>query len=450
MAAMVMVHKRAMAGEGFSIKGVQMENSILRDALARLSPQDKEKLATHLDENQKTEKPQASPQKAAATPERKNTSTERWSLECGSVWVRDYSDMAGGQMIAAFDLDGTLICPTDPDKEHGCTADDWQWWNPCIPTRLRDLVSKGFKLVVFTNQSGIGKGTVEAETVHKLIDSVQAELGSELLALVATQDDLFRKPRAGMWELMKRHLRSGVQPLPKRCFFISDAAGRAKKGNVKKDFSDCDLKFALNAGIAFKTPEAFFYGEDPRPLPVINFNPTTLGKTFVESSMDGLRPPNASSVQEVVILIGPPCAGKSTLARGLFADYHRVNQEGTTKEKCWKACKEALKEGKSVIVDNQNRDRETRNGYISAAVAAGVPVRAIHFDVPKELCSHLNNFRRLMTGHDIPAVAMNMYWSRFEDPVASEGLSEIRKLTLNDFNPQGAAKDVVLIKSYLG
>ena len=34
--------------------------------------------------------------------------------------------------------------------------------------------------------------------------------------------------------------------------------GRPKENTHKKDFSDSDLKLALNAGIAFETPEKFF------------------------------------------------------------------------------------------------------------------------------------------------------------------------------------------------
>ena len=62
-------------------------------------------------------------------------------------------------------------------------------------------------------------------------------------------------------------------------FFVGDAAGRVQgwRAGYPKDFSDSDRKFALNAEIAFYTPEAFFRGEaeatkfvlsgfDPRPL----------------------------------------------------------------------------------------------------------------------------------------------------------------------------------------
>merc|ERR1719188_632697 len=105
-------------------------------------------------------------------------------------------------------------------------------------------------------------------------------------------------------------------------------------------------------------------------------------------------------------MIGPPCGGKSTLVARHFGDYVRISQtELQTKEKCMKACKDALQAGgKSVVVDNQNRDRDTRNGYIGIAAAFGVPVRAIHLDMPKGFCFHLNSYRTLQGHESIPDI----------------------------------------------
>ena len=40
--------------------------------------------------------------------------------------------------IAAFDLDSTLI-KTASGKKHAGDAADWQWWDHCVPSRLRQL-----------------------------------------------------------------------------------------------------------------------------------------------------------------------------------------------------------------------------------------------------------------------------------------------------------------------
>ena len=59
----------------------------------------------------------------------------------------------------------------------------------------------------------------------------------------------------------------------KDSFYCGDAAGR--KDGKHKDFSDSDLKFALNIGIPFKTPENLFLGETDK-IEVKGFNPATV------------------------------------------------------------------------------------------------------------------------------------------------------------------------------
>lgn len=69
------------------------------------------------------------------------------------------------------------------------------------------------------------------------------------------------------------------------------------------------------------------------------------------------------SQPELLVSVGPPACGKSTFARKNCAkDYAIVTQDelGT-----WKACldmaKKALTNGHSAIIDNTNRDAETRS-----------------------------------------------------------------------------------------
>lgn len=370
-----------------------------------------------------------------------------WTLEYASVWTRDYKSPAS-EVVAAFDLEGTLVTPRTLERESICTADDWRWWDERVPARLRDLAAKGFKLVLFSNQAGSGK--LEVEAMQALIDAVQASLQAPLLALVSTKNDVFRRPRRGMWTLFTSCLAAGCRsPKMEESFFVGDAAGRPKGRGMKKDAGDSDLKFALNVGLHFKTPEEFFLGDEERPAPSsFSFNPTKLQKG--QDLPPGLRPANSEGIQELVVLIGPPCSGKSTLAKGFFADYVRINQdELKSKEKCVKTCREALRCGKRVVIDNQNRSRDTRCGYIGAAAGCGVPVRAVLFDTPKDLSFHLNCYRTLKGHESLPAVAIHQYWSKFEGPLASEGFSEIHRLTLSDFCAQGEPEDVALLQSFL-
>lgn len=72
----------------------------------------------------------------------------------------------------------------------------------------------------------------------------------------------------------------------------------------------------------------------------------------------------------------------------------RVNRDTLkTKEKCIAATEEALRNKRSAVIDNQNRSPDDRKVYIELAKKYGAKVRAVYFDVPKDLCFHSNAYR---------------------------------------------------------
>lgn len=64
-----------------------------------------------------------------------------------------------------------------------------------------------------------------------------------------------------MWEYFIKHYNSDQQIDMKKSFYCGDAAGRPQTQTKKKDFSDSDLKFALNINLPFKTEDEFFKDE---------------------------------------------------------------------------------------------------------------------------------------------------------------------------------------------
>ena len=58
----------------------------------------------------------------------------------------------------------------------------------------------------------------------------------------------------------------------KGSFYCGDAAGRPKTATRPKDFSDSDIKFALNVGLTFKTPEELFLGQKEKLPSVQNLD----------------------------------------------------------------------------------------------------------------------------------------------------------------------------------
>ncbi len=130
-------------------------------------------------------------------------------------------------------------------------------------------------------------------------------------------------------------------------------------------------KFAHNIGIKFATPEEFFRKEAPLPFEWDSVDVTKLlgnsmplacnkliftlyssatgDSEITEGGIESLT----SSQQEMVLFVGFPASGKSTLAKRHMVPkgYVHVNRDTLkTQEKCLKVAREAIDQGKSVVV----------------------------------------------------------------------------------------------------
>ena len=262
--------------------------------------------------------------------------------------------------------------------------------------------------------------------------------------------------------------------------YVGDAAGRLKSLSRKADFSCSDRKFAYNVGVEFQTPEEFFLKEkrnekwewggfDPTSVTfinkkeeqkmekkrqkqfkqleqIINDDGDCDGKSrpihHVEISIESenveeeeiLEKPiiAENEHQEMILLVGPPSCGKSTFSLSYFPNYVYINMDTlNTKAKCLKTAKQAISEGKSIIVDNTNPSKSTRQEYIKLGQQSDnktIGIRCAIFDVSKDLAQHLNVLRVKMTQgkrKKIPTVAYNTYYKNFEEPTKEEGIDEI-------------------------
>ncbi|RPA88168.1 PNK3P-domain-containing protein [Ascobolus immersus RN42] len=162
-------------------------------------------------------------------------------------------DPATPSKIAAFDLDHTLTAPKT-GSIHSQSATDWRFLYPCIPTTLRNLSATGYKIIIFTNQGGLKPEYVGMFKAK--IAGVLAEIDVDCIVYVARGDDRYRKPRTGMWGVMRGDVGGDVDM--EACFYVGDAAGR------EGDHSNADKGFAEGVGLRFYTPEEFFLGEKPK------------------------------------------------------------------------------------------------------------------------------------------------------------------------------------------
>jgi len=131
-----------------------------------------------------------------------------------------------------IDRDGTII----EDADY-CSHPEQVKVFPGVPEALRRLKSKGFKLIVITNQSGIGRGFFTVAQYRAVESEVSRQLGHGLIDAtyfcpdVPGQDSSDRKPSPGMVLQAQREHQIDLA----RSFFVGD--------------KEIDVECGRNAGV---------------------------------------------------------------------------------------------------------------------------------------------------------------------------------------------------------
>jgi len=327
--------------------------------------------------------------------------------------------------VAMFDLDGTIITSPygkgQPKKDRHTS---FTWWHSGVIKKLEEVHNSGYSIVLISNQ----KLSKELELWKQKIRLVAASLsGVPFRIFAASADDEYRKPMLGMLRALKdMYASENVEIDMVESYFVGDAAGRPN------DHSGTDRKWAVNAGLRFYTPEEFFLGHPASEYQFLGYD--------TSSMITGGEPfrPALSPEPELVLLVGYPSMGKSRMYRKHFAPagYEHINQDVLgSRPKCIKAVGEALSRGKSCVVDNTNRDGQTRKHYIDIAKKFDVPVRCFKFENSIDLAWHNNMYRAYCLAPStleneakrdkVPSIAYFGFQKNYEEPSVEEGFSEI-------------------------
>jgi bifunctional polynucleotide phosphatase/kinase len=332
--------------------------------------------------------------------------------------------------IAAFDFDDTLIIKKKEKNEYKLKFINGD--NEI--NKLKKLKNDGWILVIFSNQSNIGKSK-NTNYLDKLINNIFDDfLNIKFPSLfygcfISTTHDKFRKPNTEMWKYLTNRI--GINNIDlKKCFFCGDAAGR------NSDFSCSDRKFAYNIDIKFKTPEDFFTNKKCLDSEwKWGFQPDIFLKEYYHTHKNKHNNNDnnndhkfvKSDNQEMIILIGPQGSGKSTFVKKYLQDFRWISQDiHKTKQKCLLYANELIKTGHNVVIDNTNPDINSRADFIKVALENNIPVRAILFDISIDLAKHLNIFReKIGIRKRVPNICYNIYLKKFEMPSVNEGFYKI-------------------------
>ena len=368
--------------------------------------------------------------------------------------------------IACFDLDWTIIRP-EIGKKFPISIDDWGFAYKM--DKLRHYYKNGYKIVIMSNQKGSysGKGSFTFEDFQKRWFNIQELLKVQAYILVAPLDDLNRKPLYGMWEFMEKNLNGDLKINYVNSFYIGDACGRPT------DHSECDIKFAINCGLNFKTPEEFFEDSTKFPFEELklnlrgfnprkyleDFNQTENQTNIIENNLKSWK--NIKDVLEgnfenikvrLIILVGSPASGKTTLSQKILDlnssckaprtwNIYSLDNEGSKKKMANKLSIVLKETSKCCIIDATNGKLEMRNEWIKIAkdIDENIDVVCIYINIEKEITLHLNDIRGLKKiinpdypFKEVPKVAIHTFWKHFIEPTKDENFSSIIKL---DFEP---------------
>jgi len=285
--------------------------------------------------------------------------------------------------IAGFDLDNTIIVPKSGNK-FPKDKNDWKFIDSDIVNRINTLLD--YNIVIFTNQKGIDKKLGLDNFKEKIMNIIKEIKNDNLFisVFISYQDDYCRKPLTGMWDVMSGYINKVNL---KDSFYVGDAAGR------KNDFSNSDLNFAYNVGVKFLLPEEFAQNK--------SIKYTTKEPLDIKKWLSIKKPIIKHDVLELVLVVGYPGCGKTTFSKKYYSDYVYINQDtDKTRDNSIKKFKNAVKEAKSIIVDNTNLSYDQRHEFISL-VNSDYIIKIIIFDIPINVCQFMMYYR-VQTLHQKP------------------------------------------------
>lgn len=349
------------------------------------------------------------------------------------IYKLKLNDVKKNIKIASFDLDHTLIRPQNK-KTFAKSVDDFELVFPNVIEKLNELKNNNYTIIVFSNQSELNTKLDKKKLVLGRINKLY-ELFPDFSILLSIKNDYCRKPNIGMLDFIKTELQKNKITIDiNNSFYVGDAAGRIKKGKLKKDFSTSDRYFALNSKLKFFTPEQYFLGKDERELNN-NYILENLPKKLFTNNKNNKEIIKNITKYNIIILLGSPASGKSYFSTKL-KDYNIISQDNlNTKTRTFNELKKVLNKNinSKIVLDNTNGKLTYRKTFTDYLNKKDLSYCLVKINVDKNQSFVLNNYRcKILKAQRLPDVVIHSYFKNYDEPTIEEGYKEIFEI---DFVP---------------
>ncbi len=282
--------------------------------------------------------------------------------------------------IWMFDVDGTILTSMKGSK---IADEDFILLGP-IHEVFTSLESDGAIVALVSNQQMWRQAQAKFERLRILFPTV-------IQAVATGKGSPFRKPSPAIYDLILQ-LGDLKAPGPKERHYVGDAVGPSASYPPYR-WASSDAEFGEAVDAEFHEPLELF---------------------------PHCRTPVPRSKQELILMVGNPGSGKSTLSATFAQEGYIIANQDTlgTRAKVLKVAKDAWSNGKSVIIDATNPSREKRKDIIDILGANKDQVRIFW---------SIRDGRpfNVLRSEPVPEIAYAMYTKYFDTPSEDEGQVEI-------------------------
>lgn len=353
--------------------------------------------------------------------------------------------------IASFNLDKTLI-----KSKTKITDDDLEFefmFKNCI-IRLADIYRQDYSIVVISDQTLITKGIISIDSLQRKFDYLVKALSDRnipIIGIFTTKTNCYKKPHTWTWKFLSEIYRGMKKPINmKESYYVGPLAGRLAKYPNKKDDDYVDCAYAHNIGIEFKVPEQIFRQSAEIGEFVNNISMTEKEKdTFIEMEFEKYKKSElfhhnslyeycvsqASKMDDstfasqkpafVIMILGPPCSGKTELANSIAA--HAATQSNESKSRAviiskntiyqkksiYKAVDGFMQDGRILIIDGDFPTHDSRFLYLKKASDYKLPVIFVKLSPSHKICKQFNYIKLERSQSGFVAPFSDAYFKKY-------------------------------------